>query len=232
MPNDSDARFIGFIPEVSMGCSVGHPILNLALPDPQSDIGVVPQVREFPWGTYLAEPPEFVGAFPLNHDLVQLPENSGSQNNQVHPYEEPIVVTEEDLERVRSENLTLRFDTPPVNEGQVLVSNGVGNQWGPAPDPDYLYTDPNGGTLFINQAPSLTEGDIQFRMQNGSEVIRIEANGDFYIHGRKVDNDHEIYQHFRKFLGMSFSLPVADPRPRDGIETRYERILKRATEDQ
>jgi hypothetical protein len=171
--------------------------------------------------------------YPPIVNLALLPENPGSQNNQVHPYEEPIVITEEDLERVRSENLTLRFDTPSftsVSEDQVLICNGVGNQWGPAPD--HLQVDPNGGTLFINPASSLSEGDIQFRMQNGSEVIRIEANGDFYIHGRKVDNDHEIYQYFRKFLGMSFSLPVADPRPREGIETRYERILKRAIKDQ
>jgi len=63
-------------------------------------------------------------------------------------------------------------------------------------------------------------------MAGGLEVIRIDANGDFFIRGTKVDNDHEIYQQFRKFLGMSFRLPDPDPLPRDGIETRYERILK------
>jgi hypothetical protein len=78
----------------------------------------------------------------------------------------------------------------------------------------------------------MNEGDIRFHMAGGLEVIRIAANGDFFIHGTKVDNDHEIYQHFRKFLGMSFSLPAPDPRPRDGIDTRYERILKKCEGDQ
>lgn len=212
MPNDNEV-----VPDVSMGCSVpeeprGDLIVNLIHPDIPPGTGM----------TYVAGPPSFVGVMPMRQDLTIL----HSPEDSVFPE------TPTDMSRVRFE---------PVSEvgqdGQVLVATSSGSQWGPAPpfdddDLDHLQVDPNGGMVLINQSSPMSQGDIRFHMPGGLEVLRIEANGDFYVHGRKVDNDHEIYQNFRKFLGMSYNLPVPDPRPRDGIETRYERIIKKLDGDQ
>lgn len=217
MPNDE---------EVGSLLPGGQVIVNLSPPDPLADLG---SMRENPTGVgpgwYAAGPSHFVGAFPMRQDLtiLPLPADRDLQNSPV-PDGEPFVIHETDMSQ-------LRFETPVGADGQVLmVGDGGEPQWGPAPS--HLYSDSDGGMVQINQASSFAEGDIRFHMQGGLEVIRIAANGDFFVHGRKVDNDHEIYQHFRKFLGMSYNLPAIDPRPRDGIETRYERILKQRNEDQ
>ena len=221
MPNDNEE-----VPDVSMGCSVpeesgGHVIVNLATPDLLSDLGSVDGSGTW----YASGPPHFVGAMPLRTDLTILPADKDSQNTPIVPYEEPFVIHETDMGQVRFEPIS------EVGAGQVLVATDSGStQWGPAPS--HLYSDPDGGSVYINQSSPISEGDIIFNMQGELEVIRIAANGDFFVQGRKVDNDHEIYQNFRKFLGMSYSLPVPDPRPRDGIETRYERVIKKCTRDQ
>lgn len=219
---------VGWIPEVSMGCSVpedlgGHVIVNLATPDPLADVGSVGEVSPGTW--YASGPPQFVGAMPLRTDLTILPADRDSQNTPVVvPYEEPFVIHETDMSQVRFEPVS------EVQAGQILVATDTGNHWGPAPS--HLYSDPDGGSVHLNQSDPIGGGDITFNMQGGLEVIRIAANGDFFVQGRKVDNDHEIYQNFRKFLGMSYSLPVPDPRPREGIETRYERVIKKCIGDQ
>ena len=228
MPNDIE---VGLIPDVSMGCSVGlsdcplgNPIVNVDPPDQRSDIGFLPSIVEGSSSSpmlYFAGPPEFVGVFPMNHGLQVLPTPPENRDPRVTPYDEPLPFNASELDP----------DYIIARPGQVLVaSDGGSSEWGPIPES--LQLDSNGGMLHINQGSGLTDGGIIFNLQGGLEVIRIEANGDFYVHGNKVDNDHEIYQHFRKFLGMSFSLPVPDPRPRDGIETRYERILKKIERDQ
>ena len=178
---------------------------------------------------YASGPPHFVGSMPLRTDLTILPApaDHDSQGGLVTLYEEPFVIHESDMNRVRFEPIQ-----EVGQEGQVLLATGSGAQWGPAPPLRSIQVDPNGGMVHINQSNPFGEGDIRFHMAGGLEVIRIESNGDFYVHGRKVDNDHEIYQAFRKFLGMSYNLPVPDPRPRDGIETRYERIIKKLDGDQ
>jgi len=214
MPNDIEVEII---PDVSIGCSVGHPIVSLDPPDQRSDIGFLPSLTEDTSSStpmlYFAGPHEFVGAFPMNHELQVIPPPPESNSLRVTPYDEPFSFNATDLDLAY-------LSTPP---DQVLIASESGSsQWGPVPEHLTRLEVQNG----------LTEGSIIFNAQGGLEVIRIDANGDFYVHGNKVDNDHEIYQHFRKFLGMSFSLPVPDPRPRDGIETRYERILKNLEVDQ
>jgi hypothetical protein len=227
MPSDNEE-----VPDVSMVCSVyeepsgsGNVIVNLATPNPLADLGPMHEVSPGTW--YASGPPTFVGAMPMRQDLTILPLPADSDSQEVSSVspEEPFVIHESDMNQIHFEPVS------DDQEGQVLVATDSGPQWGPVPS--HLQVPPgNGGVININHGSALTEGSIQFYMAGGLEVIRIEANGDFYVHGRKVDNDHEIYQHFRKFLGMSFSLPVPDPRPRDGIETRYERIVKKCTEDQ
>jgi len=208
MPNDPR---IGFLPEVSMGCTVSEEpqsnvIVNVAPPNPFSDLGPMRELSPGTW--YATGEPHFVGAMPMRTELSILP-----SENDYPASQSPII-----------------FEAPPSSEGQVLVSTGSGSEWGPTPS--HLQIDPQGGVIHINHASSMNEGDIRFHMAGGLEVLRISANGDFFVRGNRVDNDHEIYQHFRKFLGMSFSLPAPDPRPRDGIDTRYERILKKCEGDQ
>jgi len=72
--------------------------------------------------------------------------------------------------------------------------------------------------------------DITFHTSNQTETLRIADNGDFLIQGRLVQNDLEIYQAFRKFLGLPYAEPA--PKPRVEVETRYQRICKKFSEGQ
>lgn len=49
----------------------------------------------------------------------------------------------------------------------------------------------------VNECPT----DIVFTLNNGcDEVLRIEANGSFYVRGKKVTKDIEVYNGFVDFL--------------------------------
>lgn len=49
----------------------------------------------------------------------------------------------------------------------------------------------------LNECP----GDIVFTLNNGSEeALRIEADGSFYVKGKKVIKDIEVYNGFVDFL--------------------------------
>jgi hypothetical protein len=84
-------------------------------------------------------------------------------------------------------------------------------------------------TLHINGTPF--NRDITFYSKSEIEVLRITESGDFLVQGRLVRRDLDVYNAFLRFLGMGLGMPP-EPRSRDGILTRYKRILKECTEDQ
>lgn len=98
-----------------------------------------------------------------------------------------------------------------------------------APTPQHLESHPNGGTLNIRGEPF--NQDITFYSKDSTEVLRITDTGDFLVQGRLVRRDMDVYNAFRMFLGLSLGMPP-EPGSRDGIPTRYERILKKTIEDQ
>jgi hypothetical protein len=158
--------------------------------------------------TYGATEPEYVGRMTLRTELeiLPLPPDRDSQDD-------------------------LRFldDLPPTMgqdfEGQVMVADF----WNPAPDLTQLQVNPNSGVLNISGAG--TNQDITFYSKDSTEVLRITDNGDFLVQGRLVRRDMDVYNAFRMFLGLSLGMPP-EPGSRDGIPTRYERILKKTIEDQ
>lgn len=54
-------------------------------------------------------------------------------------------------------------------------------------------------TLSVDSIP----GDISFYVDNDVEALKICANGDFIVHGKKVTNDEEVYRAFVEFLKES-----------------------------
>ncbi len=62
---------------------------------------------------------------------------------------------------------------------------------------DLLYYDPSNLSL----ADSLS--DISFCINNGVEMIKICANGDFFVKGKKVTEDIDVYNGFVNFLKES-----------------------------
>jgi hypothetical protein len=162
---------------------------------------------------YGATEPEYIGAFPIRHEFVVLPPDRDSQDD-----------------------LSFLGDTPPINNSdfvdhvlQVGVQPSTGqlrlsNSWG---QDSVLST--NIGALTIREATET--GVISFYSSGGVEVLRITETGDFIIKGRLVQRDLEIYNAFREFIGLSRGVTL-NPIPRDEIPTRYERILKKLTEDQ
>jgi hypothetical protein len=187
---------IGFIPSVSIG---GEDSEDLLTQESLDNLGLGSRTELAPGFIYAESQPEYMGLLPMRTELSVLPLPEDYNPPQVTHYEGSYSFSRDEL-------------TPQPEPGQVIVTGSSGiPQWGPIPN--HLLSDPQGGMLHINQG-SIAENDIRFRIASGQEVIRIADNGDVFIHGNKVDNDHEIYQNMRKFLGMSYSLPVPDPRPR------------------
>jgi len=42
---------------------------------------------------------------------------------------------------------------------------------------------------------------VVFTVCDGREVLKLEANGDFYVQGRLVVTDLEVYESFKSWLG-------------------------------
>ncbi len=39
-------------------------------------------------------------------------------------------------------------------------------------------------------------------LPNGAEFMRVEANGDVFVRGTKVDSDRKVYECFREWMGI------------------------------
>lgn len=87
---------------------------------------------------------------------------------------------------------------------------------------------PQEGSILINS--STLDSSIRFFSKFGEEVLRIAENGDFFVRGKLIDNDREVLTAFRLFLGVQLSLPP-QPGSREGIQTRYKRVIEKLTED-
>jgi len=174
---------------------------------------VTVQVDDVPHDVhYWAGEPEYVGRMPMRTDLeiLPLPPDRDSQDD--------------------FGGHALQVTGLP-EAGQVLIANSWGSDWGPAPafdnHPQDIQADSTGGVLFIGGPPNQ---DISFYSKDRIEVLRITESGDFIVQGRLVKRDVDVYIAFRVFLGLSMGMPP-EPGSRDGITTRYERILKMLNED-
>ena len=197
------------------------PILGLQLQPVTVDVdGVTHHMH------YGATEPEYVGAFPMRTDLVVLPELNPAALSDTHITN----LAPPDGGNYGGHALQV---TGPAEEGQVLVANTWGSDWRRPSDfnpiPQTLEANPNGGILQLNGA--LSDNDIVFYSKDRVEALRLSGDGDFIVQGRLVKRDLDVYNAFRVFLGMSTAMPP-EPGSRDGIPTRYERILKKPTEDQ
>lgn len=186
MPNEPNP-FIGVVPDLVDLHEVGT-----SVPSQQGLQPVTVGVEGVPHSRYyMTTEPEYMGAFPMQTDLVTLPERNPFGHN-------PSILSNLDLEVINSDIVAHSWVTDPT-----LQSDSV---------------------LYISEPNQ----DITFYSRDQVESLRLGANGDFFVQGRLVANDLEVYQAFRKFLGLSCGLSVPEPEPRDGIETRYQRILKKA----
>ena len=157
---------------------------------------------------YAAGPAEFIGSMPIRHDLVTLSRETQELANVGLP-NDPIIRNHDQQVGPVDANFWGRSDwigeAPPIQFGQGL---GI-----------------HSGDLYNGETP---RQDITFYTRNQTEALRIADNGDFFVQGRLMKNDLEIYQAFRKFLGLSYEeSPPSEPKPRDGVETRYQRIRKK-----
>lgn len=151
---------------------------------------------------YGATEPEYVGIMPLRTDLETLPLPPDRDSQDALSF---------------ASDLSVSADSYDINLLEVR------NQSAPP-----FELNPNGGVLQINGEYL---NDISFYSKDRVEVLRITESGDFLVQGRLVKNDMDVYNAFRAFLGLSMGIPPTH-RTRDGIPTRYERILKKPTEDQ
>lgn len=54
----------------------------------------------------------------------------------------------------------------------------------------------------VNAHPSGVPGDIVFSVDSDPEIVRLKANGDILVKGKLVENDKELVDGLREFLGL------------------------------
>ena len=60
-----------------------------------------------------------------------------------------------------------------------------------------------GGNLAIMSDDGVPPGSIVLSVGDGSEVLRFEHDGKAYVRGELVDENREIYMHFRRWLQLA-----------------------------
>lgn len=119
-----------------------------------------------------------------------------------------------------------------ISPGEVIVANSWGSpEWMIAPNGDNQSNPQVISDGMLSMRGGLFNRDIIFYTKDGSESLRIGENGDFFVQGRLVKNDLQVYHALRVFLGLALGMPP-DPESREGVPTRYERILKGQIEGQ
>jgi len=55
-------------------------------------------------------------------------------------------------------------------------------------------------TPIYKDIPNIEKGAVVFYTKDGEETLKISPNGDFYVKGKKVANDIEVYESFKEWL--------------------------------
>lgn len=55
----------------------------------------------------------------------------------------------------------------------------------------------------IDVMSTVQQNSIVFYVGEGKEVMRFEENGDIFVKGRLVENDVEVIQQFKEWLGQA-----------------------------
>ena len=153
---------------------------------------------QLPPGVVYAGEPEYVGAFPLRQDLQILPPNNGG----------PLT-------------LNAGSGAPP---NSILTTDSSGQPtWQSVEGVRDLVIRPLEGEFRLTGATD--PGDLIFSAAGGMEVIRISGKGDFFVKGKLVENDKEVLQAFRKFLGLAGMMSLEPEPPDPNIKTRLQRAL-------
>ena len=151
-----------------------------------------------PGVVYAAGEPEYVGAFPLRQDLQILPLNNGG----------PLT-------------LNAGSGAPP---NSILTTDSSGQPtWQSVEGVRDLVIRPLEGEFRLTGA--IDPGDLIFSVAGGMEVVRISGKGDFFVKGKLVENDKEVLQAFRKFLGLAGMMSLEPEPPDPNIKTRLQRAL-------
>ena len=151
-----------------------------------------------PGVVYAAGEPEFVGAFPLRQDLTVLPATNGG----------PITVN-------------AGSGAPP---NSILTTDSSGQPaWQSVDGFTDLVIRPLEGEFRLTGATD--PGDLIFSVAGGMEMIRICGNGDFFVKGKLVENDKEVFQAFRRFLGYAGQMSLEPDPPDPNMKTRLQRAL-------
>jgi hypothetical protein len=63
------------------------------------------------------------------------------------------------------------------------------------------------GEAYLISEGELINSDITFSVNNGEEMLKICADGSFYVKGKKVVEDIEVYKGFVEFLKSAGHYP-------------------------
>lgn len=64
-----------------------------------------------------------------------------------------------------------------------------------------------GGNVTFAPGCGKPSGNIAFLLEDGREMLRFDDNGKVYVRGEQVDDNQEIYTHFRRWLQLSHIIP-------------------------
>ena len=64
-----------------------------------------------------------------------------------------------------------------------------------------------GGNVTFNPGNGEPPGSLQFLLADGREMMRFDHDGKVYVRGEEVDDNREIYRHFRRWLQIALIVP-------------------------
>lgn len=72
-----------------------------------------------------------------------------------------------------------------------------------------------GGDITISPGSGKPSGSIVFTLADGREMLRFDQDGDVYVRGEQVDDNQDIYLHFKRWLGFAHITPAEEGEPTD-----------------
>ena len=84
-------------------------------------------------------------------------------------------------------------------------------------------TDPvvAGGDITFLPGRGKPSGSIIFALADGREMMRFDPDGDVYVRGNWVDDNVDIYLHFKRWLGLAHITPAEDCEPSWNVDGFY-----------
>ena len=64
-----------------------------------------------------------------------------------------------------------------------------------------------GGNVTFSPGDGKPPGNIAFLLAGGREMLRFDHDGKVYVRGEQVDDNQEIYMHFRRWLQLAHIIP-------------------------